>query len=59
MSSLSGSGQGRFYIIGNCISYYIKNLQQDVHEKEPEINARIFLSDSSSYYLTDTPVLFL
>ena len=24
MSSLSGSGQGRFYIIGNCISYYIK-----------------------------------
>lgn len=24
MSSLSGSGQGRFYIIGNTISYYIK-----------------------------------
>lgn len=24
MSSLSGSGQGRFYIIGNCISYYIQ-----------------------------------
>lgn len=24
MSSLSGSGQGRFYIIGNCIFYYIK-----------------------------------
>ena len=24
MASLSGSGQGRFYIIGNCISYYIK-----------------------------------
>ena len=24
MSSLSGNGQGRFYIIGNCISYYIK-----------------------------------
>ena len=38
MSSLSGSGQGRFYIIGNCISYCIKkSLRQDAHSRELEL----------------------
>ncbi len=23
-----------FYIIGNCISYYIKSLRQDAHSRE-------------------------
>ena len=33
MSSLSGSGQGRFYIIGNCISYYIKKHKYETEKK--------------------------
>ena len=47
MSSLSGSGQGRFYIIGNCISYYTKKPPSGWHEVSlcfPDVEGLILLN---------------
>ena len=48
MSSLSGSGQGRFYIIGNCISYYIKKASGRMRTRANK-NQHIVLGKATFY----------